>query len=180
MSFNGMCNEHFHPKNQINTFNQTHIWPIHREKIYSEFAEKRKCFQQTSAEWILNFYDCNINLDWISPSECPHKAIFFISWRIRRYPILSRKKFVSLGTKRNSIRFQNTQKIENRLYPTSKWEIFLNTQENRFQTIGRNPLSHIYIYICSANLLNQIFPGIPNPFRESGESLKWISSKSNV
>ena len=27
------------------------------------------------------------------------------------------------------------------------------------------------------NLRNQIFPGIPNPFRESGESLKKISNK---
>ena len=31
------------------------------------------------------------------------------------------------------------------------------------------------VYV-TANLRNQIFPGIPNPLRESGESLKWISS----
>ena len=31
----------------------------------------------------------------------------------------------------------------------------------------------------TANLRNQIFPGIPNPFKESGESLKLLSSKSN-
>ena len=46
------------------------------------------------------------------------------------------------------------------------------------------PKSSLWIKICSlqflynrniyitANLRNQIFPGIPNPFRESGESLK--------
>ena len=32
----------------------------------------------------------------------------------------------------------------------------------------------------TANLRNQIFPGIPNPLRESGESLKLISIKSNL
>ena len=31
-----------------------------------------------------------------------------------------------------------------------------------------------------SNLRNEIFPGIPNPFRESGESLKLIPSKSNL
>ena len=35
------------------------------------------------------------------------------------------------------------------------------------------------IYV-TANPRNQIFPGISNPFKESGESLKWISSKSNL
>ena len=38
---------------------------------------------------------------------------------------------------------------------------------------------YIYIYV-TANLRNQIFPGIPYPLRESGESLKRISSKSNL
>ena len=44
----------------------------------------------------------------------------------------------------------------------------------------------LFVHFCvssihvTANLRNQIFPGIPNPFRESGESLKLISSKSNV
>ena len=32
----------------------------------------------------------------------------------------------------------------------------------------------------TANLRNQLLQGIPNLFRESGESLKLISSKSNV
>ena len=32
----------------------------------------------------------------------------------------------------------------------------------------------------TANLRAQIFHGIPNPFRESGEPLKWISSKYNL
>ena len=44
-------------------------------------------------------------------------------------------------------------------------------------------LETIEISICiyvTANLRIQIFPGIPNPFRESGKSLKWISSKSNL
>ena len=40
-------------------------------------------------------------------------------------------------------------------------------------------INYIFIYV-TANLRNQIFPGIPNPFREFVESLKWISSKSNV
>ena len=40
---------------------------------------------------------------------------------------------------------------------------------------------HIYIFLLlciyvTANLWNQLFSGIPNPFRESGESLEWISS----
>ena len=39
--------------------------------------------------------------------------------------------------------------------------------------------SFLSVYVI-ANLRNQIFPGIPNPLRESWESLKWISSKSNL
>ena len=38
-----------------------------------------------------------------------------------------------------------------------------------------------YVYIfATVNLRNQIFPGIPNTFRESGESLKLVSSKSTL
>ena len=36
-----------------------------------------------------------------------------------------------------------------------------------------------FVYV-TANLRNQLFPGIFNPFRESGESLKWISSKLSL
>ena len=36
---------------------------------------------------------------------------------------------------------------------------------------------HSYV---TANLRNQIFPGIPNPFRESGESLKCIEIPRNL
>ena len=36
-------------------------------------------------------------------------------------------------------------------------------------TAGTNCVVCVYV---TANLRNQLFPGIPNPFRESGESLK--------
>ena len=39
------------------------------------------------------------------------------------------------------------------------------------------------LYACiyvAANLWNQLIPGISNSFRESGESLKWISSKLGI
>ena len=38
----------------------------------------------------------------------------------------------------------------------------------------------IYSVYVTANLRNQIFPGFPNLFRESEESLKLIFSKSNL
>ena len=57
--------------------------------------------------------------------------------------------------------------LANQLYP----------KQNMF---GDNILSiHTHIYV-PANLWNQIFPGIPDPLREFGESLKLISSKSNL
>ena len=42
---------------------------------------------------------------------------------------------------------------------------------------------YIGLFICiyvTANLRYQIFPGIPNPFRESGESLKCIEISQNA
>jgi len=39
--------------------------------------------------------------------------------------------------------------------------------------------TQIYIYVA-ANLRNQIFPGIPSLFRESGESLKCIEIPRNL
>ena len=43
-----------------------------------------------------------------------------------------------------------------------------------------NACTDIYGIYVSAKQRNQIFLGIPNPFREFGEFLKWIFSKSNL
>ena len=43
--------------------------------------------------------------------------------------------------------------------------------------------TYIYIYVCiyvTVNLRNQLFHGIPNPFREYGESLKCIEIPPNL
>ena len=40
-------------------------------------------------------------------------------------------------------------------------------------------LNYVGIYI-TANIRNQLFPWIPNPFRESGESLKCIEIPRNL
>ena len=67
------------------------------------------------------------------------------------------------------------------IYFLAVYDIFCHSGMNiRYITKVYSNIPY-YIYITGLNnLRNQILPGIPNPLRESGESLKLIYSKSNV
>ena len=51
---------------------------------------------------------------------------------------------------------------------------------SQFKPTNSASASVIFGVYVTANLRNQIFPGIPNPFRESGESLKFIEIPRNL
>ena len=67
--------------------------------------------------------------------------------------------------------------INNSFCSVTKEELIAVLKRLKNSSPGHTIPMRVYV---TANLWNQIFPGIPNPFRESGEYLKCIEIPRNL